>query len=418
MWFLEILSFGLGLIVPVLICFRLFRDYYTQLPREWEILTNLPKLIHSKAFDIDPRDLLAMENKYFNNEVPASGYISIQNKPIGPRLRILSIAGTLTCLLCVLYGLQFFAGIGSYFDNIVWHVLTYLVFIGLSLVLSWIIILGVTANPPGDRWEFPIALLNSHAIIVAIICVSFSVGGLFGYDLIGWTYALFVTMIPVISLIFIVFFLLGGSRTWMEYQTSEREKKIRNRVALLDTASKKRDDGCSSIQSRLVAEDINKEFAKSLIQAFQAPNVALHKNIHLQISEKKMPSLEEVNQATKFSLPSYSAILMNYWTPLGKPKRRGEFTPWNEYVLSTCISREPTKSPKVHKKMIQKMMKRTVNPIQSNFEPQFLSVENVDEVQKLIDLWNRFEAYPEVLKRVFAGEDEMYVLVDLGLFQD
>ena len=204
----------------------------------------------------------------------------------------------------------------------------------------------------------------------------------------------------------------------MEYQTSEREKKIRNRVALLDTASKKRDDGCSSIQSRLVAEDINKEFAKSLIQAFQAPNVALHKNIRLQISEKKIPSLEEVSQATKFSLPAYSAILMNYWAPLGKPKSRGEFTPWSEYVLSTCISQEPTKSPKAHKQMIQRMMKRTVKPIELNFEPQFLAVQNMDEVQKLIDLWNRFEAYPEVLRRVFAGEDEMYVLVDLGLFQD
>ena len=418
MWFFEILSFGLGLIVPILICFQLSRKYYTQLPREWEWLTNLPKLTHSTLFDIDPRDLLALGNKYFNNEIPASESISIQNTPIARWLRVVSIAGTLTCLLCVLYGLQFFAGIGSYFDNIFWHVLTYLIFIGLSLVLSWLTLLALTVEPPGDRWEFPFVLLSSHTILVSIICVSFSVGGLFGYDLIGWTYALVRAMVPVISVILIVFFMLGSSRTWREYRIDKREKKIQNRVVLLDVASKKREDKCLSIENRLNAEDINKEFAKSLIQAFQAPNVALHKNIHLQISEKKMPSLEEVNQATKFSLPSYSAILMNYWTPLGKPKRRGEFTPWNEYVLSTCISREPTKSPKVHKKMIQKMMKRTVNPIQSNFEPQFVSVENVDEVQKLIDLWNRFETYPEVLKRVFAGEDEMYVLVDLGLFQD
>jgi len=418
MWLLEILSFGLGLIVPFLITQRLIQEYYTRLPQEWEILTILPKLFPAILEPFDPRDALALENNHFKNEVPASGYFSIQTEPIGPNLRFFSIVGTFTCLLCVLYGLQFFAGIGSYFENIFWHVVAYLVFIGLSLVLSLIIFLGVTANHPGDRWDFPIVLLNSHGIIVAIICVSFSVGGLFRYDLIGWTYALFVTIWPVILLMSFVFISLGGFRTWMEYQASEREKKIRNRVALLDSASQKRDDGCNFIQNRLVTEDVNKEFAKSLIKSLQASNLALHEKIHSQLSNGEIPSLQEVNQATKFNLPTYSAILMNYWAPLGKPKSRGEFTPWNEYVLSTCISQEPTKSPKVHKQMIQKMMKRTIKPIESNFEPQFLTVQNMDEVQKLIDLWDRFEDYPEVLRRVFAGEDEMYVLVDLGLFQD
>ena len=58
-----------------------------------------------------------------------------------------------------------------------------------------------------------------------------------------------------------------------------------------------------------------------------------------------------------------------------------------------------------------------VHPIKAEFELQYTLVESVEEAKALVALYERYADFPEVVERVLAGEDEEFVLIDLGLFK-
>ena len=80
--------------------------------------------------------------------------------------------------------------------------------------------------------------------------------------------------------------------------------------------------------------------------------------------------------------------------------------------------RERPRSPKGQSEAATQAQKRVVHPIKAEFELQYTLVESVEEAKALVALYEKYADFPEVVERVLAGEDEEFVLIDLGLFQD
>ena len=108
-------------------------------------------------------------------------------------------------------------------------------------------------------------------------------------------------------------------------------------------------------------------------------------------------------------------VLRSLWAPLGRPKKDGEYFYWQGWVLANAdysVGIEETKSS------ILKLINTTINEMQKDIPDLMLLASSIDDFHRLVGLWEKHEHLGhDVISRIFQGENETFVLVDVDGLQ-
>ena len=403
MWWLQLLFFSLGVLVPVVLARWLEERFYEH--------HDLPG---KSSFQ---RLKFALEILAGNEAMPETGFMTLKDRPISLNLKVVSGAVVLVSWLCVFIGLHFFEGIGAAMDHWAWRIPVYLLFIGAALVFLGAVVASAKEEPSGDLMEFPNAVTYVHLTSVGAVFFIFSVGGLFASDFLQWTQDLAVDLAPLVIVMGLGFLFLGGFSAWKAFHEEKRATRISHRLSLIETSDARRQSSLQALRHRLEQETVAPAFIDAVEEAIKQRYTGKREGILQGMNHEELPTLRDVKETISTKVPTFREVLMNYWVPLGQPKQNGEFGPWERFLLNEAIVNGPG-APKANQKRLRKLQKRVVHPIKAEFELQYTLVESVEEAKALVALYEKYADFPEVVERVLAGEDEEFVLIDLGLFQD
>ena len=195
MWWLQLLFFALGVLVPVVLARWLEERFYEH--------HDLPG---KSSFQ---RLKFAMEVLAGNETMPETGFMTLKDRRISLNLKVVSGAVVLVSWLCVFIGLHFFEGIGAAMDHWTWRIPVYLLFIGAAVVFLVAVLTSAMEEPSGDLTEFPNVVTYVHLTSVGAVFFIFSVGGLFASDFLQWTQDLAVDLAPLVIVMGLVSSILG-----------------------------------------------------------------------------------------------------------------------------------------------------------------------------------------------------------------
>ena len=403
MWWLQLLFFSLGVLVPVVLARWLEERFYEH--------HNLPG---KSSFQ---RLKFALEILAGNEAMPESGFMALKDRPISLNLKMVSGAVVLVSWLCVFIGLHFFEGIGAAMDHWAWRIPIYLSFLMVGVPFLVAVVMSGMDEPSGDLTEFPNMVTYVHLTSVGVAFVIFSLGGLFASDFLQWTQDLAVDFAPLVIVMGLGFLFLGGFSAWKAFHEEKRATRISHRLSLIKTSDARRQSKLRALRHRLEQETVAPAFIDAVVEAIKQHYSDKREGILQGMKHEELPTLKTVKETTSTKVPTFREVLMNYWVPLGQPKQNGEFGPWERFLLNDAIV-NGSGAPKANQKRLRKLQKRVVNPIKAEFELQYTLVESVEEAKALVALYEKYADFPEVVERVLAGEDEEFVLIDLGLFQD
>ena len=115
---------------------------------------------------------------------------------------------------------------------------------------------------------------------------------------------------------------------------------------------------------------------------------------------------------------SSAQVLNSLWRPLGQPKKSGGMDVWQEWVMGEL---DASKGFSKLKGQVSKLKSKVVNPMEKDLGALVKTAHSRGQYAKLVGLWQRYEGSKqahEVIERIYKGEREVYVLSDLGLFQE
>ena len=115
---------------------------------------------------------------------------------------------------------------------------------------------------------------------------------------------------------------------------------------------------------------------------------------------------------------SSAQVLNSLWRPLGQPKKSGGMDVWQEWVMGEL---DASQGFSKLKGQVSKLKSKVVNPMEKDLGALVRTAHSRGQYAKLVDLWQRYEGSKqaqEVIERIYKGEREVYVLSDLGLFQE
>ena len=115
---------------------------------------------------------------------------------------------------------------------------------------------------------------------------------------------------------------------------------------------------------------------------------------------------------------SSAQVLNSLWRPLGQPKKSGGIEVWQEWVMSEL---DASQGFSKLKGQVSKLKSKVVNPMEKDLGALVKTAPSGEQYGRLVGLWQRFEGSEqahEVIERIYKGEREVYVLSDLGLFQE
>ena len=403
MWWLQLLFFSLGVLVPVVLARWLEERFYEH--------HDLPG---KSSFQ---RVKFAIEVLVGNEAMPETGFMKLKDRPISLNLKMVSGAVVVVSWFCVFIGLYFFEGLGAAMDHWAWRIPVYFLFIGAAVVFLRAVITAAIEEPSGDLTEFPNVVTYIHLTSVGAVFFIFSVGGLFASDFLQWTQDLAVDLAPLVIVMGLGFLFLGGFSAWKAFHEEKRATSISHRLSLIETTDLRRQYNLQALRHRLQQEAVAPAFIDTVEGAIEQHYNEKRQGIVRGMNNEELPALKTVKETTSTKVPTFREVLMNYWVPLGQPKLNGEFGPWERFLLNDAIV-NGTGAPKANQKRLRKLQKRVVNPIKAEFELQYTLVESIEEAKVLVDLYEKYADFPGVVERVLAGEDEEFVLIDLGLFQD
>ena len=445
MWWLEILFFSFGIVVPIVLARWLEERYYehhnvpgkTPMERIKHLLDLLSRDVVEPDYWGDRGDPLGRDpfedreyhggfadrlyrfitGEYRDAVTGNVVYMSLKDRPISINVKILSSLCVLVSWLSVLLGLHFFEGIGSFFDHWIWSIPVYLAFVGICFLFLVGFFTTAMDEPAGDLKEFPNVLFYTHLGGIGLMFLVFSMTGLFGFNLLEWSEEFASDFAALLIVMALFIFFLGGYSGWNTFQEEKRATKISHRLSMIDSSDSRRQSNLAALRARLEQDSVAPNFIEALEKTIKKQYGRRRDNILRGLEEKEIPTLKDVKETTSTKVPTYQEVLMNYWAPLGRPKQSSEFTPWHAYQLETIIV-DGVGGPKAHRKALARLQKRIIDPIHHEFEAQYLSCQTVDEVRNLIGLYERYADFPEVIERVTAGEAEEFVLIDLNMLQD
>ena len=115
---------------------------------------------------------------------------------------------------------------------------------------------------------------------------------------------------------------------------------------------------------------------------------------------------------------SSAQVLNSLWRPLGQPKKSGGMDAWQEWVMGEL---DASQGFSKLKGQVSKLKSKVVNPMEKDLSALVKTAPSGEQYGRLVGLWQRFEGSEqahEVIERIYKGEREVYVLSDLGLFQE
>ena len=115
---------------------------------------------------------------------------------------------------------------------------------------------------------------------------------------------------------------------------------------------------------------------------------------------------------------SSAQVLNSLWRPLGQPKKSGGMDVWQEWVMGEL---DASQGFSKLKGQVSKLKSKVVNPMEKDLGALVKTAHSRSQYAKLVGLWQRYEGSKqahEVIQRIYKGEREVYVLSDLGLFQE
>ena len=115
---------------------------------------------------------------------------------------------------------------------------------------------------------------------------------------------------------------------------------------------------------------------------------------------------------------SSAQVLNSLWQPLGRPKKSGGMDVWQEWVMGEL---DASQGFSKLKGQVSKLKAKVVNPMEKDLGALAKTAHSRGQYAKLVGLWQRYEGSKqahEVIERIYKGEREVYVLSDLGLFQE
>ncbi len=110
-------------------------------------------------------------------------------------------------------------------------------------------------------------------------------------------------------------------------------------------------------------------------------------------------------------------VLKHVWIPLGKPKQGGAMEVWQEWAMEQL---DVSSGWSGASSQLKKLKSKTVNPMKRDLGVLVDTAQSSARYGKLVRLWEKYEGsprYKEVIERVYKGEREDYVLLDLDVFQ-
>lgn len=115
---------------------------------------------------------------------------------------------------------------------------------------------------------------------------------------------------------------------------------------------------------------------------------------------------------------SSAQVLNSLWRPLGQPKKSGSMDVWQEWVMGEL---DASQGFSKLKGQVSELKSKVVNPMEKDLGALVRTAHSRKQYAKLVGLWQRYEGSKqaqEVIERIYKGEREVYVLSDLGLFQE
>ena len=115
------------------------------------------------------------------------------------------------------------------------------------------------------------------------------------------------------------------------------------------------------------------------------------------------------------TIPTFRQILLDIWTPIGKPKASSGYDGGKRWIMNEITGLQ---SSSAAKKDIKSMMKKVVRPIENEFPLLYERASDAEQFSRLVNLWREYgEMDRIVIERIFNGENDAYVLADMGLLQ-
>ena len=350
-------------------------------------------------------------------QLPEHGFMSLKDGPVSLAMKGVGATIIVLSLLSVLYGLHFFAGIGGWYDHWIWWIPVYLVYCGAFVILLFAFMHSIAGEPKGDLKEFPTIMTYLHWGLVLVLSFLFSFTGLFASDFLGWTQSLAEANLAITGLLGLAFLGFGGFSGWTAFNEELRAKKIAHRLSIINGAAHRRATNLDGLVARLQTNNVAPMFITELQRVVQAQFETRRTRLLQDLESETLPDLQLVNRTASRRVPTVREVLLHYWTPLGRPKTDSEFTAWESYLLEIAVV-ETEGTVKQQRQAMEKAQRRVLRPMKADFEVIYATAETVERVRTLVKLWDKHADYPEVFERVAAGEDEEFVLIDLGHFQE
>ena len=115
---------------------------------------------------------------------------------------------------------------------------------------------------------------------------------------------------------------------------------------------------------------------------------------------------------------SSAQVLNSLWRPLGQPKKSDDMDVWQEWVMGEL---DASQGFSKLKGQVSKLKSKVINPMEKDLGALVKTAHSRGQYAKLVDLWQRYEGSKQaqdVIARIYKGEREVYVLSDMGLFQE
>ena len=206
-------------------------------------------------------------------------------------------------------------------------------------------------------------------------------------------------------------------RERIEFERREEERKRKAAETRRKNAEKKRKEEAARKEKERKEKAARKERErKEAIAREKAEQVEL---VVAQCRQDGMPS-ELTNYLSRIlsnvTNPSHRDVLVNIWQPLGKPLGGGleAYQSWMLTQVSGLTSMRSIKSE------LNKLNKQVVTPMNKDLSHLVSTATSSSRYDQLVSLWKKYQDMQhsdEVIKRIYQGENEDFVLADLDLLQ-
>ena len=234
-------------------------------------------------------------------------------------------------------------------------------------------------------------------------------------EVVAWVEANIVLLLAIGVLIGYVWWRRHLDAKDAKEQEEQAEREIQQRRALRAVEAKERAEKKAARDAQRRAEQKAKQAKEKARQDHIDEILGLCKTdgLHPTFIAALAPLLRQAPRQV-----SSAQVLNSLWRPLGQPKKSGGMDVWQEWVMGEL---DASQGFSKLKGQVSKLKSKVVNPMEKDLSALAKTAHSRSQYGKLVNLWQQYEGSKqahEVIERIYKGEREVYVLSDLGLFQE